>query len=65
MTDIVAGILFIILLLVAALAMWTWPTHLVVQRRNPLKYMKNRMMREGNLSARQWRIFRKSIKRNG
>ena len=30
---------------------------------NPLRAMKNRMMREGNLSSRQWRKFRKRMNR--
>lgn len=63
--DYLLGTLSVILLGVGALLIWTAPKKVKMQRRNPLKYMKNRMMREGNLSSRQWRKFLKRMKRHG
>jgi hypothetical protein len=33
------------------------------QKLNPARAVKNQMMREGNLSSRQWRKFRKQMNR--
>ena len=58
------ALLFLLSGCVIALLVWAWPTDYLgpTQRRNPYKYMKNHMMREGHLSARQWRLFRKRMK---
>ena len=40
-----------------------WEYRRSKQRLNPLRAVKKRMVRDGNLSSRQWRKFRKQMAR--